>query len=95
MTAAVEVLATLDLRHLEVHVREDEGDLILVLDDGEVCVEVEGGFGPVADAVQGAERLSAVLDHYAALLRVRAGSRTPFGPRAEARESDTPPSPAS
>ena len=67
-------VAALDLRTLTAHVRDVEGEPVLVLDDGDTIIELVCGLaGPDAAAVLAAERLQSVGALLAAELRRTAG----------------------
>ncbi|MET7427121.1 hypothetical protein [Dactylosporangium sp. NPDC005555] len=79
MTAAPEPMTDLDLRGLRASIESEDGDLMVVVHDGETCIRLESGMGGTREqAILGAERLIEVLDQYVGLLKVRAGSWTPF-----------------
>jgi hypothetical protein len=72
-------MADLDLRGLRASIEQDDGDLIVVVHDGDVCVRLATGMGGTRDqAILGAEQLATVMEQFAELLRIRNGSRDPF-----------------
>ncbi|MEV6923623.1 hypothetical protein AB0M46_03770 [Dactylosporangium sp. NPDC051485] len=65
-------IAGIDLRYLNAKITEDEGDLILLIDDGEVQVEFTSGMGGSwQQAIVGAQRMASTALEYAASLRRR------------------------
>jgi hypothetical protein len=89
--SAPEPMASLDLRGLQAQICHDEGDVIVVVHDGDVCFHLESGLGGrLADAIQGAERLATTMEQMAALLRVRAGSWEPFPVNAPVADQPAP-----
>lgn len=63
-------LATLDLNTLRATIIEDEGDLILVVDDGEVQIEFSAGLcGKPELAVLGAQQLASTAWKFADRMR--------------------------
>lgn len=65
-----EPLAELVLRGLDVRVEDRDGDLVLVLDDGEVLVTLEQGAGGRYDqAIEGLDRLALAASALAEQLR--------------------------
>jgi hypothetical protein len=70
---------SLDTRGLKVFITLEDDDLVLVVSDGEQAMTFEPGAGGSAeDAIRGAEHLADMAIQYAALMKVRAGSRTPL-----------------
>jgi hypothetical protein len=77
-------LGSLDLRGLRTRIVVDEGDLVLVVDDGDVQVEFEAGQGGTWEqSILGAERLSSVAHEFAEALKAQ-------GPRIPARRAGNP-----
>ena len=66
-------ILTLDLRAINAYITEDEGDLIMLVDDGEVQIEFGSGLcGTWDQAIIGAQRVaSTALEFAAALRRIR------------------------
>ncbi|GAA2377778.1 hypothetical protein [Dactylosporangium salmoneum] len=65
-------IAGIDLRYLNAKITEDEGDLILLIDDGEVQVEFTSGMGGNwQQAIVGAQKMASTALEYAASLRRR------------------------
>lgn len=63
-------IVTLDLRAIRTVITEDEGDPILLVDDGDVQIEFGSGLcGTWEQAIQGAERIAAAAEQFAATLR--------------------------
>ncbi|MEV0566304.1 hypothetical protein [Dactylosporangium sp. NPDC050588] len=71
-------IVTLDLRAIRAVLTEDEGDLILLVDDGDVQIEFSSGLcGTWEQAILGAERVASAATDFAAALR-RAHTPTPL-----------------
>jgi hypothetical protein len=65
-------VATLDLRGLHITLEEQDGDLAMLVDDGDVLVEFSSGLNGTWDqAIAGAERLAATAAAFATELRRR------------------------
>jgi hypothetical protein len=63
-------IATLDLRAIRCVLTEDEGDLILLVDDGDVQIEFGSGLcGTWEQAILGAERVASAATEFATELR--------------------------
>jgi len=63
-------LVTLDLRAINAFITEDEGDLIMLVDDGEVQIEFGSGLcGSWDEAIVGAQRVASTAMQFAAALR--------------------------
>ncbi|WP_432984934.1 hypothetical protein [Dactylosporangium sp. CA-233914] len=63
-------IVTLDLRALNAVITEDEGDLIMLVDDGDVQIEFSSGMNGKWDhAIVGSQRLASVALEFAAHLR--------------------------
>ncbi|GAB3868960.1 hypothetical protein ACFPIJ_05680 [Dactylosporangium cerinum] len=63
-------IVTLDLRAIRTVITEDEGDAILLVDDGDVQIEFGSGLcGTWEQAILGAERLATAAGQFAAELR--------------------------
>jgi hypothetical protein len=63
---------TIDLRFLNAVIADDEGDPILLVDDGDVQIEFTSGMcGTWEQAVIGAQRLASTALEYAAVARRR------------------------
>lgn len=63
-------IVTLDLRAIRTVITEDEGDPILLVDDGDVQIELSSGLcGTWEQAILGAERLATAAGQFAAALR--------------------------
>jgi hypothetical protein len=81
MDDAPDMAVELDARGMKAYLTVEDGDLVLVVHDGQVGVTFEPGAGGSAeDAIRGAEHLAEMARHYAELLKVRAGSRHPLTP---------------
>jgi hypothetical protein len=79
---------SIDVRGLMSSVQHIDGDVVLVLTADDVRIQVEPGLGGTyLQAVLGAERLADAAEHFAALLRVRAGQRTAFTPASGPRSA--------
>jgi hypothetical protein len=66
------LLANLDLRAIRAYVDEADGDLVLLVDDGDVQVEFDSGLsGSWEQAILGAERIASAALEYASELRRR------------------------
>ncbi|GAA1559344.1 hypothetical protein GCM10009827_095450 [Dactylosporangium maewongense] len=71
-------IVTLDLRAIRAVLTEDEGDLILLVDDGDVQIEFSSGLcGTWEQAILGAERVATAATDFAAALR-RVHAPTPL-----------------
>jgi hypothetical protein len=72
-----EVVVTLDLCAIRAFVIEDDGDLVLVVNDGEVAVRFEAGAGDgsgwEAQSSLGADRIATAATSFAAEQRQRSG----------------------
>jgi len=65
-------VVSLDLRAIRAVITEDEGDLILLIDDGDVQIELTTGMnGTWEQAIIGAQRVASVSLEFAAQLRRR------------------------
>src|SRR4051812_39082872 len=65
-------LASLDLRAITATITEDEGDPILLIDDGDVQIELTSGMnGNWQDAITGSQRIASAALEFAAVLRRR------------------------
>jgi hypothetical protein len=63
-------IVTLDLRAIRAVITEDEGDPILLVDDGDVQIEFGSGLcGSWEQAILGAERIASAAEQFAAALR--------------------------
>ena len=63
-------IVTLDLRAIRTVITEDEGDPILLIDDGDVQIEFGSGLcGTREQAILGAERVATAAGQFAATLR--------------------------
>ncbi|GAA3249351.1 hypothetical protein ACFO1B_47015 [Dactylosporangium siamense] len=63
-------IVTLDLRAIRTVITEDEGDPILLVDDGDVQIEFGSGLcGTWEQAILGAERLATAAEQFAVALR--------------------------
>jgi len=61
---------TLDLRAVRAFITEDEGDLIMLVDDGDVQIEFSSGLcGSWDQAIVGAQRVASTALEFAAALR--------------------------
>jgi hypothetical protein len=71
-------VVTIDLRAIRIRMQECEGDLVLIVDDGDVEVEFGSGVGGTFEqAIFGAERLASTALAYARALRGRRPNRPP------------------
>jgi len=72
-----EVILTLDLCSIRAFIIEDDGDIILVINDGDVAIRLEpfsgDGAGWEQRSALGAERIAAVATMFAAEQRERGG----------------------
>lgn len=67
-----EILGSVDLRGLHVAIAETDGDLVLLVDDGDVQIQFESGLaGSWEQAILGAHRLASVATEFAEALRLR------------------------
>jgi hypothetical protein len=65
-------VVSLDLRGINAVITEDEGDPILLIDDGDVQIEFMSGMnGNWQDAIRGAQRVASASLEFAAVLRRR------------------------
>jgi hypothetical protein len=65
-------IVTLDLRAIRTVITEDEGDPILLIDDGDVQIEFSSGLcGTWEQAILGAERIATAAEQFAAALRAQ------------------------
>jgi hypothetical protein len=65
-------IVTLDLRYINAVITEDEGDLIMLVDDGDVQIEFTPGMcGSWEQAIVGAQRVASTALEYAATVRGR------------------------
>jgi hypothetical protein len=65
-------VVSLDLRAINVVITEDDGDLILLVDDGDVQIEFTTGMnGSWEHAIIGAQRVASASLEFAAMLRRR------------------------
>ena len=63
-------IVTLDLRAIRTVITEDEGDPILLVDDGDVQIEFGSGLcGTWEQAILGAERIATAAEQFAVALR--------------------------
>ncbi|MEV0130816.1 hypothetical protein AB0H83_20430 [Dactylosporangium sp. NPDC050688] len=63
-------IVTLDLRAIRTVITEDEGDPILLVDDGDVQIEFGSGLcGTWEQAILGAERIATAAEQFADALR--------------------------
>jgi hypothetical protein len=63
---------TLDLRGIRVRLEEQDGDLIMLVDDGDVQIEFSSGLnGTWEQAITGAEKVAATAAAFAGELRRR------------------------
>lgn len=63
-------IVTLDLRAINAYITEDEGDLIMLVDDGDVQIEFGSGLcGSWDQAIIGAQRVASTALEYAAAMR--------------------------
>ncbi|UWZ37244.1 hypothetical protein Drose_02810 [Dactylosporangium roseum] len=70
--AELSPVVTLDLRAINAIVTEDEDDLIMLVDDGDVQVEFGSGLcGSWEEAIIGAQRIASTALAFAAALRTR------------------------
>ncbi|MGI5246937.1 hypothetical protein [Dactylosporangium sp. CA-139066] len=68
-------IVAIDLRFLNAVITEDEGDPILLVDDGDVQIEFTSGMcGTREQAIIGAQRLASTALEYAATVRRRPAS---------------------
>ena len=66
----LEPIVTLDLRSLRTTLEEQDGDLILLVDDGDIQIEFSSGLnGTWQQAIEGTERLMEALTEFTATLR--------------------------
>jgi hypothetical protein len=64
-------VVTLDLRAINAVITEDEGDLIMLVDDGDVQIEFGSGLdGSYEQAILGAQRVASTALEFAAALRL-------------------------
>jgi hypothetical protein len=71
-------IVTIDLRAVRIRMEECDGDLVLLVDDGEVEVEFGSGVGGTFEqAILGAERLGSTALAFAHALRGRRPNRAP------------------
>ena len=78
-------IAALDLRYITAVITEDEGDTILLVDDGETRIEFSpGAGGSWEQAVVGAQRIASTALEYAARIR---GQETAHSAVSECRAS--------
>ena len=69
-------ILTLDLRAIRVVIEETEGDLVMLVDDGDVQVEFGSGLcGTWEQAILGAQRVASTALAYAEALRLRRPAR--------------------
>ena len=65
-------VVTLDLRYINAVITEDEGDLIMLVDDGDVQIEFSSGMcGSWEQAIVGAQKVASTALEYAATVRRR------------------------
>ena len=65
-------IVTIDLRAVRIRMEESDGDLVLLVDDGDIEVEFGSGVGGTFEqAILGAERLASTALAYSQALRVR------------------------
>jgi hypothetical protein len=65
-------IVSLDLRAIRTVITEDEGDPILLIDDGDVQIEFSSGLcGTWEQAILGAERIATAAEQFAAALRAQ------------------------
>jgi hypothetical protein len=86
-------IVTIDLRAVRVRIEECEGDLVLLVDDGDIEVEFGSGIGGTFEqAIFGAERLAGTALAYAHALRDRRPTRPPKqGDRRDGEEREPRP----
>jgi hypothetical protein len=71
-------IVTIDLRAVRIRIEECDGDIVLLVDDGEIEVEFGSGLGGAFEqAILGAERLASTALAYAQALRGRRPNRRP------------------
>ena len=69
-------VASIDLRTVRIRIEEDEGDLILLVDDGEIVIEFNSGVcGTWEQAIDGARRLGDSALSFSESLRSRRPAR--------------------
>jgi hypothetical protein len=69
-------IVTLDLRTLRIHLEELDGDLTMLVDDGEVEIEFSSGTGGSwEEAIVGAKRLASTALAFAEALRTHRPTR--------------------
>jgi hypothetical protein len=74
-----EVVTALDMGGLKASITQEGDTIVMVIEDEDTAVHLEpGASNSLEQAILGAERLADVAHQYAALLRVRAGSRRPL-----------------
>jgi hypothetical protein len=65
-------IVSLDLRAIRTVITEDEGDPILLIDDGDVQIEFSSGLcGTWEQAILGAERIATAAEQFAVALRAQ------------------------
>jgi hypothetical protein len=65
-------IVSLDLRAIRAKITEDDGDLLLLIDDGDVQIEFTSGMnGSWEHAIIGAQRVASASLEFAAMLRRR------------------------
>ncbi|WP_433213894.1 hypothetical protein ACQP00_02910 [Dactylosporangium sp. CS-047395] len=63
-------VVSLDLRAIHTQLTEDDGDPILLIDDGDVQIELTSGMnGSYETAIIGAQRVASAALEFAAILR--------------------------
>jgi hypothetical protein len=71
-------IVNIDLRAVRIRMEECDGDLVLLVDDGEIEVEFCSGVGGTFEqAILGAERLAGTALAFAQALRCRRPNRAP------------------
>ncbi|MFI5906306.1 hypothetical protein [Dactylosporangium sp. NPDC051541] len=64
---------SLDLRAINATITEDDGDPVLLIDDGDVQIELSSGMnGNWQDAITGSQRVASAALEFAAVLRRKA-----------------------
>jgi hypothetical protein len=80
-----EPLVNVDLRELNAFVADEDGDLVVVVSDGDHAITFEPGVGRNLDAaIKGAETGAEALLLFADMLRTRRGDRKPISQRVPA-----------
>jgi len=88
MIGDLEPVADLDLRALRANIRQEDDDLVIVLDDGDVCIRLLTGLGGMrVDAILGCERLVTTTVQFALLLQEHTAHQ---GPAARLQPGEAP-----